>query len=62
MMKLKRMIEDLEKLRDGYEELRLLIADQVRDHQIDEAKENLDKLLRLKTAIEQMENIEVNIQ
>lgn len=56
------MIEDLEKLRDGYEELRLLIADQVRDHQIDEAKENLDKLLRLKTAIEQMENIEVNIQ
>jgi lysozyme family protein len=58
-VKLKYAIETLEKLKDGYEELRNLIADQVRDNEIDEAKENFEKLQGLKNSIEQMENLDV---
>jgi hypothetical protein len=62
LVKLKTVIEDLEKLKDGYDELKLLIADQVRDNEIEEAKENFEKLQSLKNSIEQMENLEVQIK
>ncbi|MEK5417051.1 hypothetical protein [Paenibacillus sp. FSL L8-0708] len=41
--------------------MRLLIADQVRDKQIAEAKNNFEKLERLGKAIEQMENLNVQV-
>jgi len=59
LVKLKDVIESLERLKDGYNDLRLLIADQVRDKQIAEAKDNFEKLESLGKAIEQMENLKV---
>lgn len=41
--------------------MRLLIADQVRDKQITEARENFEKLEKLKLAIDQMESLDVQI-
>lgn len=61
LVKLNEVIETLEKLKDSYEELRLLIADQVRDKQIAEAKNNFEKLESLGKAIEQMENLDVQV-
>lgn len=61
VMKLKDAINDLEKLKDKYEGLKLLIADQVHDDEINEAKENFEQLLRLKDSIDQMENLNVQI-
>jgi hypothetical protein len=61
LVKLKDVIETLEDLKDNYNDLRLLIADQVRDKQIAEAKNNFEKLERLGKAIEQMENLNVQV-
>ncbi|OMD19197.1 hypothetical protein BJP48_11860 [Paenibacillus odorifer] len=61
LVKLKDVIETLDKLKDRYDSLRLLIADQVRDKQIDEAKDNFEKLENLGEAIEQMENLNVQV-
>ncbi|MEK4191755.1 hypothetical protein NYE59_01585 [Paenibacillus sp. FSL L8-0323] len=61
LVKLKDVIEALDKLKDRYDSLRLLIADQVRDKQIDEAKDNFEKLENLGEAIEQMENLNVQV-
>jgi len=61
LVKLKDVIETLDNLKDSYNDLRLLIADQVRDKQIDEAKNNFEKLERLGKAIEQMENLNVQV-
>lgn len=61
LVKLKEVVETLEKLKDGYEELRLLIADQVRDNQITEARANFEKLESLGASIEQMESLNVQI-
>jgi hypothetical protein len=61
LVKLKDVIETLDKLKDSYEELRLLIADQVRDKQITEAKNNFEELESLGKAIEQMENLDVQV-
>ncbi|MEK4993217.1 hypothetical protein [Paenibacillus sp. FSL H7-0918] len=62
LVKLKDVIETLDNLKDSYNDLRLLIADQVRDKQIDEAKNNFEKLERLGKAIEQMENLNVQVR
>lgn len=62
LVKLKEVIKDLEKLKESYENLVSLIADQVRDKQIDEASENLEKLKALRIAIEQMGNLNVQIK
>lgn len=62
LVKLTDVLDTLEKLKDKYNELRLLIADQVRDNQISEAKSNFEKLENLKIAIEQMENLSVQIE
>ncbi|MFI2856876.1 hypothetical protein ACH6EH_07020 [Paenibacillus sp. JSM ZJ436] len=48
-------------MKEIYEGLRLLIADQVRDKQITEARRNFEKLEGLKAAIDQMENLDVQI-
>ncbi|MEK3699329.1 hypothetical protein NYE33_20365 [Paenibacillus sp. FSL R10-2199] len=61
LVKLKDAIETLDKLKDSYNDLRLLIADQVRDKQIAEAKDNFEKLEGLGKAIEQMENLNVQV-
>jgi len=61
LVKLKDVVETLEKLKGSYEELRLLIADQVKDNQIDEARSNFEKLESLGAAIEQMENLKVQV-
>lgn len=61
LAKLKKVIETLESLKDRYEDLKLLIADQVRDDQINEAKNNFEELQSVKKAIEQMENLDVQI-
>lgn len=61
LVKLKDAIETLDELRERYDDLRLLIADQVRDKQIAEAKDNFDKLEGLGKAIEQMENLNVQV-
>lgn len=61
LVKLKKAIETLEILKDKYDELRGLIADQVNDNQIEEAEENFKELQELKKAIEQMENLEVQV-
>lgn len=61
LVKLKDAIETLDKLKDSYDDLRLLIADQVREKQIAEAKDNFEKLERLEKAIEQMENLNVQV-
>lgn len=55
-------IEDLESWRDKYDNLRLLIQDQVKDNQIDEAELNFAKLLKLKSIIEGMENFEIDFR
>lgn len=62
LVKLTDVLETLEKLKDNYNQLRLLIADQVRDDQIPEAENSFEKLMKLKTAIEQMENLNVQIE
>lgn len=61
LVKLKDAIETLDKLKDSYNDLRLLIADQVRDKQITEARDNFEKLESLGKAIEQMENLDVQV-
>lgn len=61
LVKMKDAVETLNKLKDSYEALRLLIADQVRDNQIAEAKNNFEKLESLGQAIEQMENLDVQV-
>ncbi|OMD04717.1 hypothetical protein MKX34_11675 [Paenibacillus sp. FSL R5-0636] len=61
LVKLKDVIETLDNLKDNYNDLRLLIADQVRDKQIAEAKDNFEKLESLGKAIEQMENLNVQV-
>ncbi|MEK5417275.1 hypothetical protein [Paenibacillus sp. FSL L8-0708] len=61
LVKLKDVIETLDKLKDRYDSLRLLIVDQVRDKQITEAKNNFEKLESLGIAIEQMENLNVQV-
>jgi hypothetical protein len=61
LVKLKDAIETLDDLKDSYNDLRMLIADQVRDKQITEAKDNFEKLDSLGKAIEQMENLEVQV-
>ena len=61
LVKLKEVINTLELLKDEYDNLRLLIADQVNDNEIEEATENLEKLKELKKAIGQMENLNVQI-
>lgn len=61
VIKLKDAISDLEKLKARYGELKSLIADQVYDDEIEEAKENFEQLLRLKESIDQMENLNVQI-
>ena len=61
LVKLKEVVNTLELLKDEYDELRLLIADQANDNEIEEATENLQKLKELKKAIEQMENLNVQI-
>ncbi len=60
-MKLVKLIETLELLREEYEKLKLLIQDQVKDDQIEEAKLNFDKLLETKKAIEQMEDMDIQV-
>lgn len=60
-MKLKMIIEDLEKLKERYDDLRLLIADQVRDNQIIEAKKNFENLQSLEMAIEQIEKLDIDL-
>ncbi|MBN6887487.1 hypothetical protein ACUXCC_002620 [Cytobacillus horneckiae] len=44
-MKLKTVIEDLGKLTDKYDELKLLVVDQIRDNEIEEAKETFEEIL-----------------
>ncbi|QHE63981.1 hypothetical protein FHE72_23610 (plasmid) [Rossellomorea vietnamensis] len=61
LVELKKVIETLELLKDKYEELKLLIADQVRDDEIEEAIANFEELNEIKKAIEQMENLKVQI-
>lgn len=61
LVKLKDAIETLDDLKDSYNDLCMLIADQVRDKQITEAKDNFEKLDSLGKAIEQMENLEVQV-
>ncbi|KKO51116.1 hypothetical protein [Paenibacillus sp. DMB20] len=61
LVKLKEVVKDLEKLKDSYDDLRLLITDQVRDNQIAEARSNFEKLESLGAAIEHMENLNVQI-
>ncbi|AIQ35309.1 MULTISPECIES: hypothetical protein [Paenibacillus] len=55
LVKLKDTIETLDKLKDSYNDVRLLIADQVRDKQMTEAKNNFEKLECLGKAIDQMD-------
>ncbi|WP_405113657.1 hypothetical protein MHH28_07770 [Paenibacillus sp. FSL K6-1217] len=61
LVKLKDAIETLDELKERYDDLRLLIADQVRDKQITEARDNFSKLESLGKAIEQMENLDVQV-
>jgi hypothetical protein len=56
-----RVSEDLEKLKDKYNQLRGLIADQVNDDQISEAEVNFAELQSLSVSIKQMENLKVQI-
>ncbi|MBD8028164.1 hypothetical protein H9636_16065 [Ureibacillus sp. Re31] len=58
-MKLKQLIKDLEKLKDEYNDLKLLIEDRVRDNEIDEAKEDFERLLSLRSSIIEMEESEI---
>lgn len=61
LVKFSKVAEDLEKLKDRYSELRGLIADQVNDDQISEAKVNFAELQSLSVSIKQMENLSVQI-
>lgn len=61
LVKLSEVIKTLEKLKDSYTEKKLLVADQIKDDQIKEAKETFEKILELEKAIEQMENLQVQI-
>lgn len=61
LVKLVKAIETLEMLKEQYDKLRGLIADQVYDNQIEEAEENFKELQELKKAIEQMENLDVQV-
>lgn len=61
LVKLKDVIETLEKLKGSYENLRLLITDQVRDNQITEARDNFEKLQKLDESIKQMEDLDVQV-
>jgi len=53
------IMQSIENLRGEYKDLRHLVADQIRDDQMDEAKQNLEKLERIKQSIEYMEQLEV---
>ncbi|MEK3756782.1 hypothetical protein MHB73_21315 [Bacillus sp. FSL K6-6483] len=58
-VKLAIVIETLNNLKDKRDEIRLLIADQVRDNEIEEATENLERLKELDNSIQTMENLKV---
>lgn len=62
LVKLKDVVESIEKLRGAYGDLEGLIVDQVRDGQINDAANNIKKLQGYRDAIEQMENLNVQIE
>jgi hypothetical protein len=55
------VIHDLNKLKDRYEELKDLIADQVRDNEIADAKSNIVDLQDLAISIKHMGNLKVQM-
>ncbi len=61
LVKLIKVIETLETLKNKYDDLRGLMEDQVRDNQIEEAKETFKEILEFKKSIEQMENLDVQV-
>ncbi|MFX3616242.1 MAG: hypothetical protein ACE3JK_01760 [Sporolactobacillus sp.] len=61
LVKLKTAIETLNKLKDKYDELRLLITDEINDNEIEEAKKDFEELQLLKNSIDQMENLNVEV-
>lgn len=58
-VKLATVIETLNNLKDKRNKLRLLVADQVYDDEIEEATENFERLKELDNSIETMENLKV---
>ncbi|TKI72001.1 hypothetical protein FC756_03045 [Lysinibacillus mangiferihumi] len=61
MPTVKRVIEELQKLKEEYDNLRVNIADDFNDDWIDKALVKVEKLKELRKAIEQMENLKVQV-
>lgn len=61
LVKFKDVNETLGILKESYESSKSYIIDEIRDDQIDEAKMSFEKLLQTKKAIEQMENLDVQV-
>jgi lysozyme family protein len=60
-VKLKEVIKTLEMLKDEYDDSKLLIVDQIRDNEIDEAEKTFKKILGLRKSIAQMESLEISL-
>lgn len=58
---LKEVIKTLNEKKNAHEGLRLQIADQFRDNQLEAAKENIKTLEALDKVIEDLENLEVEM-
>ena len=58
---LKQAAKHLEQLKEHYDNLRAIIADDFKDDWIDKALDKVEQLKELRRIIEQLENIEVNI-
>ena len=54
-------MEDIERLKDSYDDLRANIADEFNDNNIDIALEKIEQLKSLRQAIEDAENFEVKV-
>lgn len=61
LVKLKQVIQTLENLKEGYEDLKDKIADEVRDDEIEKATAHFAELTSIKKSIEQMENLDVQV-
>lgn len=58
-IKVSKIVKDLTNMEEEYDNLKLLIRDQITDDEISEAETNFRKLIRLKNDIRILENTEV---
>lgn len=61
LVKLSEVLKTLETLKFSYEEKKLLVVEQINNNDMDKAKKTFEDIVGLEKAIEQMENLQVQV-